>query len=382
MADVRKIAIVLLAVLGLALGAQAQHLGSIEMQSVTSVPFSASTCTAAIAAGDVAITNLGAGGHSLTLTSSVGVQTLVFVLQGSYDGINFFDISEQATNTVNSLAPIGVRGDGYYPVVAAKVLACTPGAGTVTLKYSGISLTPGAPAGSNLNGQLVKNIAVLAPANATLTSATIRSPFGNSGGMLQFVYTAAAGPSGSTLTVGCGSNNSFVPNSFGPFTLQTTQSLTQFFPIPPSSCNWFLVTYTSGGASAANFNLDYAFNSQSASIDPCQSFTKLSAPITAAAAATTQIVALNATQALYVCGYQMSQVATAATLQWVYGTGVACAGGTTNLTGAMGVTASQPISYGGGGTVMKVPIGNALCLTTTGAGGTAAGIVSYVSVPW
>lgn len=365
-----------------ALRCEAQFIGYTSAQSVTSIPFNGTTCAAALAAGAVPITNLGQAAHFLTLTSFGGTQTLVFALQGSYDGLNFFDISEQATNTVSSLAPIGVTGTGYYPVVAAKVSACTPAGATLTLKYSGISLTPGLAAGTNLNGQLVKNVALLAPANTTLVSNAIRSPFGNSGGMLQFVYTSAAGPSGSTLTVGCGSNNSFVPNSFGPFTLQTTQSLTQFFPIPPSSCNWFVVTYTSGGASAATFNLDYAFNSQSASVDPCQVFTKTSAPITAGAAATTQIVALNATQALYVCGYQMSQIATAGTLQWVYGTGVSCGTGTTSLTGAMGVTASQPISYGSGGTVMKVPIGNALCLTTTGAGGTAAGVVSYVSVPW
>jgi hypothetical protein len=364
-----------------ALRCEAQFIGYTSQQSVTSIPFNNSTCTAA-GSSVVTVPNIGQGAHFLTLTSSGSTQTLVYVLQGSYDGINFFDISDHGTNTQNSSAPTGVTGTGYYPVVGVRTLACTPGAATFTLKYSGISLTPGIPAGSNQTGQIIKNLALLSPANTALNTVAVHSPFGSSSGILSFVYTAAAGPSGSTLTVACGTNNAFLVNTFGPFTLQTTQSQLQLFPIAPSSCTWFAVFYTSGGASAASFSIDYAFSNLSASIDPCQSFNKSSAVITAAAAATTQIVALNATQALYVCGYQMSQVATAATLQWVYGTGASCGTGTTSLTGVMGVTASQPISYGGAGTVMKVPIGNALCLTTTGAGGTAAGIVSYVSVPW
>jgi hypothetical protein len=123
--------------------------------------------------------------------------------------------------------------------------------------------------------------------------------------------------------------------------------------------------------------------SSSGTLDPCGSgtYSKLSAPISAVAgAATTQILAALEGLSFYVCGYHLSQLTAAGTLQWVYGTGSNCVTGTTSLTGAMGVTASQPIQYSGPGYVFKTATFKALCLAVTGAG-TASGVVTYVSAP-
>lgn len=123
--------------------------------------------------------------------------------------------------------------------------------------------------------------------------------------------------------------------------------------------------------------------------DPClaPSITKASAAIAVTSATTTQLVALSGTTQIYVCSYQftVSQVITTAnTLRFVYGTGSSCGTGTVNLTGdfgAGGVLAAQPITItsGVGGTIMKTPTGQALCVTTAiGGSGTFQGVVTYI----
>lgn len=237
---------------------EAQFIGYTSAQSTTSTPFNGVTCTAALLSPRVNVTNIGQGAHWLTFTAG-NPSTLTYTLQGSYDGVNFFDISDVGTFTVNSAGFAGLQATGYYPVVAVNVGACTPGAATIKLQYSGMSLTPGVPTGTAQIGQLIKNIAVLNAANTSFQSSVLRSPFGSANGTLQFVYTGAAGPSGSTLQVQCGTNAAFVPNATQAFALQTTQSLVQAFQIPAINCPFFTVFYTSGGASAANYNLDFAF---------------------------------------------------------------------------------------------------------------------------
>ncbi len=371
----------LLATLFAAALCQAQFIGFVSQQSVTSLPFNATTCTAALAAGLVVVPNIGQGAHFATAFPGT-TTTLLYSIQGSYDGVNYFDISDAATGTVNSSGLTGVTGTGYYPAVGIRISACTPAASTISVRYSGISMPPGAPLGTNQQGQLVKNLATQSPANASLSTLAIRSPFGSSAGMLQFVYTGAAGPAGSTLSVGCGSNSAFVPVVFGPFPILTTTALvTQTFPLPATSCDYFLVNYATGGASAALFNLDFAFSSVVEPADVCENYPKLSVPVSAGAAGTTQIVPASSTLSIYGCGYQVSQAVLAGTIQWEYGSGALCAGGTTLLSGAMQTIVGQPFTLNGPGTVMKAPVGNAFCLVTTGAGATVAGIFDYVLAP-
>lgn len=123
--------------------------------------------------------------------------------------------------------------------------------------------------------------------------------------------------------------------------------------------------------------------------DPCLSpaVTKTSAVINVTTATTTQLVALAASQSIYVCEFTLtiSQVVTTAnTIKFVYGTGASCGTGTTDLTGAFGtggVTAAAPIVVASGTTAnsFKTAASNALCVTTT-IGATAAfvGYVTYV----
>lgn len=123
--------------------------------------------------------------------------------------------------------------------------------------------------------------------------------------------------------------------------------------------------------------------------DPCatSATAKSSVPINISAGATSALVAVSGTTAVYVCGFSMtiSQVATTAnTIQFGYSTVAACASAVTALTGlygAGGVTAAAPlaISQGGLATIFKTPSANGLCVTTAiGASGNFSGVLDYV----
>lgn len=91
-------------------------------------------------------------------------------------------------------------------------------------------------------------------------------------------------------------------------------------------------------------------------------------------ATTTQLVALVAGAKVRICSYaiQGSTTSTATTLKLVYGTGTACATGTTSLTPAWNMPASStalPMSEGAGvGELFQTPVGDALCATSSAAG--------------
>jgi len=95
--------------------------------------------------------------------------------------------------------------------------------------------------------------------------------------------------------------------------------------------------------------------------------TPSSVAINVSTAATTQLVALSGSTAIYVTSFDFMAGGTGnVTLE--YGTGSSCGTGTTALTGAYPLTAQNGIAKGNGlGTVLKVPSGNALCILTSAA---------------
>lgn len=79
-----------------------------------------------------------------------------------------------------------------------------------------------------------------------------------------------------------------------------------------------------------------------------------------------ELVALTASQTIYVCSFSMV-VSAAASVRLVYGTGTACATGETGLTGAYPFAANGGIALGGGAILMKTAVSNALCIETSAA---------------
>ena len=123
-------------------------------------------------------------------------------------------------------------------------------------------------------------------------------------------------------------------------------------------------------------------------VDPCvnPATVKSSASISVASATTTQLVALAAGKAIFVCGYSAtinSSATTASTIVFEYGTGSSCGTGTTVLTGAMGTEnaaagAGILLTNGYPGTIFTAPTGNALCVLTAGTTVALHGYITYV----
>ena len=104
----------------------------------------------------------------------------------------------------------------------------------------------------------------------------------------------------------------------------------------------------------------------------------LSVPINVASATTTALVTPSGTKSVYVCAFSLTVSGTAPTVQFEYGTGVACAGSPTALTGPYTATVGNEISAGAGmGTIMRAPAGNGVCVVTTGTTPGAQGILTY-----
>ena len=101
-----------------------------------------------------------------------------------------------------------------------------------------------------------------------------------------------------------------------------------------------------------------------------------SAVINVSAAATTELVALSASQIIRVCSFVISGDTAATTATFVYGTGANCGSGTTSLTGAMRMQDEGSISSTGmNGSLFRTAASNALCLTA--ATGAVTGFVTY-----
>jgi hypothetical protein len=235
----------------LAAPAQGQFIGYTSPQTVSQT-FS-STCTGSPQFFNV--NNLGQTTHYVIFQGSIQVSSSAIFLQGSSDGVTFRIFSDTSNGIV---AAVGATG--YYPVVQIQV-TCTNTA-TFTLLYSGTSASPTTFQGLNLQGQINKQLFQGAPAGSSASINGQRTPFGNSSGTLNFIYTGGAGPGGSTLSATCSDRASVTNQTFGPFALATTASLSQVFQIPAGTCENFTVNYNAGGASANSFNLDYDFNSQ------------------------------------------------------------------------------------------------------------------------
>jgi hypothetical protein len=158
-------------------------------------------------------------------------------------------------------------------------------------------------------------------------------------------------------------------------------------PVLAQSPNTDTYFYTPGGG-GVNGALGMCLNGSNKAV-PCNaagvlptpvtvtgSASSSSVPINVSTATTTQLVALSGTLSIYVTSLDVIAGGTG-NITFEYGTGTACATGTTALTGAYPLTAQAGIAKGdGNGTILKVPAGNALCVLTSAAV-QMSGSVSY-----
>ena len=361
----------------------AQFIGYVGLQSASQNLFSSTACTGA--AQTAVVANQGQTQHSLLIQSS-SAQSQVF-LQGSTDGVNFTRISDEMDGFTSGTT---LTASGYYPVVRVN-MTCTAG-GTFSIQYSGTQVQSAPPAGDALRDTVDKGI-VSGASSTVNANYSIRPPYGNIQGLL--ILSGGNATTGPQLTWFCNRNT-----AGGPYVIYTVQAATtavatgpQYFPIPNIVCPNLSLNY-SAGTGGTTYSLEYVFSPPGTQSDPCGTLPQSlglttsfsvsgSVLINAAAAATTAIVANQSASTIYVCGFTLSQGA-AGTFQFIAGTGATCGTGTTNLTGAIPMAANTPISYGGSGkTIFRTTEGGMaggqrLCITTTGAGATAIGVLTYV----
>ena len=323
------------------------------------------------------VINIGQNEHFLTVSQSNNPQKFQAELQGiDSQGVvyGFSDSLVLAGGTLRG----SVYASGYYPIIQVQVV-CSPITGTFSISYSGSWGASPSNSGTYLINQIDKVIFNLLPATSS-TSVSIRTPYGSSGGTIFAIYNGATSAGGSLsvtcLLQGTALGVANISSLSAPLENNTT---VQRFDIKDQVCPIATVGVAASGA-AGTLTVDYVFKQPGGNslADPCQTngVAKSSAVITAPATSTTQIVALSGNTSIYVCGFHGSHNAAGA-LQWEYGTGVACATGTTALTGVETLDTNDPVSYGPGSTIFTVPPGNALCAVTSVAGA-FHGVVTYV----
>lgn len=228
--------------------AQAQFIGFTSPQTVSATVANNIACTPTIS---VIVPNLGQTVHSVTFVVT-GSEPAVAVMQGSNDGVNFFQISDKGFSSIGS-----VTASGYYPVVRVQI-SCSLGATRVSATYAGTSVTQGPTFGDIDASYYNKVIAVdsSVSAGSNFTSPAVTTPYGSLSGYLLFNYFGGAGPANSTINVQC---VSATVASLPTFTLATPTTL-QIFPVPNFPCENAVISYTSGGASANFINISFLFS--------------------------------------------------------------------------------------------------------------------------
>jgi len=381
--------IALFFLLSVATACGAQDLGNVALRTISATLANGATCTGAAqnftTSGNAGIPagtfkNVGQTSHLATATSNAAT------FQMEIDGIdnlgNVYRLSDlQVGIPTSAKGGLVVTASGYMTNIQVSV-TCTAAA-TFSAAYTG-SFSPQPP---NIAGTLLASVDKLpfqtAPANAT-ASITFQTPNGNSAGTIIHDYSGI-GPAGSTITAQCITNSGQNLSSFN-YALGTTAA-PQFFNVPGSTCPFVTLTYTSGGASAVTYTLEYIFSAQgtAGNSDPCASTTKKSSVLlNISTATTTQLVPLSGTSSIYVCSFVFGARSTGGTavpsVTFEFGTGAACAVGTTALTGGF-FSADPPTitpSPGYQGTVFNTAPGTALCALTAGTGINVQGVLDYV----
>jgi hypothetical protein len=347
--------------------ARAQFIGYESPQSSYQTLANNVNCTGS--AQNFPVSNLGQTQHYASAVAGGSIQTFKMEIDG-IDRLGFIyrisDVESLGSNVATNLG--SVAGSGAYPVVQVSV-TCSPNTAVFTVSYSGASATSNINAGSFLLSQIDKISFSAIPATVSKNDFQYQTPFGNSAGTLYALFNGAAS-TGATISVVCNSSGISAATAQYSFPLAANLSV-QSFQVPASECAFAQLQYT-GAAGGSTFSAEMIYSTPGNPLlaDPCAApgITKSSAVISAPATATTQIVALSANAAIYVCGFQGSQ-SVAGAFQWEYGTGASCGTGTTAVSGVETTLSGTPVLDGDAGmTIFKAPPGNAVCIVTSIAG--------------
>jgi len=377
----------LLGIFGLCFPAslRAQFIGYTTPQSVQQRMLNAVTVpTTAI------VPNLGQSVHSLTYTA-VSCTGVDIRLEASNDGVNFFAISADATDTApNPIGGVtgtgGVTAVGYYPVVRVNLLTVIGGACSVTAFYAGTSTIQPTPTQINQQaaGYRFPVTSNTVTSNA-FTTIALPTPFGNSRGSL-WIQCSAACAAGGVVTI-FASPADTTPIGSTSITTASVRTITglQKFDVPGFSTNRVFVGITPTAASANTWTIVYNFwqpgldpflandlvgssEAQSAYPVSCDNYSPIS---------TTASVVLKsglANKNIHVCSITLVPAA-ADNVAIVEGTGATCGTGTTGVVGGstaatgLNLLAGAVYAPGSGfGQIFQTAVaGNDLCVLVSAA---------------
>lgn len=389
-----KAVLVLLAVLCSAIPARAQFVGYVSPQTEQltlannlACTGGAQTFTTGQVFGGQTFSNLGQTQHYITVQPSAAVISLKAEIDGIDNAGNVFRISDILNTGAIPLVPLALTGSGYYPKIQISV-TCGSATGTFTMNYSGASSTSNVNSGSYLLAQVDKTLFAGASTGTTV-SILIQPPFSSSSGLLSF-FSNLGPPSGSSIGVACFGTTALATQTFP----LSTSGGNQYFTPATTVCPLLTVTYTSGGASANTYSLEYIFNGQgsggsSTSADPCLNpgIAKSSAAINITSATTTQLVAAGVNTAVFVCGGSFTIApsgTTADTIQFITGGAASCATNQVVKTGTYGngdlttTTGVATVTLESNGTVFSSVIGAGVCAVTAGTTVNIQGMLSFV----
>lgn len=233
--------------------AAAQFAGYFSPQGVVVTPFSAVT-TAGVSSN---LRNLGQTIHLMTYSVSGGGATVLDIrLDGSYDGVTWFAISDDATDSVQGQ----VEAVGYYPFLRANLVACTGcgGAVAVTAKYSGISSSPSQLFGFYNQSQQVRKVVFLNASQNVDQTVTIGTPYGSSGGFLVIINPTIDFPALSTFLVNGRMGPQGIPFSILNYIVPSGTG-TVTVPIPAEAATSLDVRYSPNGVGTSTFHAFVVF---------------------------------------------------------------------------------------------------------------------------
>lgn len=247
--------------LALVAGARAQDIGNVGIRTiaipnvfnaVTSAQTTPTTCSGSPASsgGTACIQNLGQTIHLLQYKVAGSPTMIQIRLEGSWDGSNYFPISDDGTDLVQG----EVLAIGYYPQVRGNLVQCIGCGGGVTLSasYSGSSMPGNNPFGFYNPGQQVRKVVFTRVSAASSQSVTgIAAPFASASGFLVLTGTSTWGSGNFTVTGHVGESawsSTITPNSIA----------YQGIPIEPTAATSIDVSYSASGGSGT-FSAYYVF---------------------------------------------------------------------------------------------------------------------------
>jgi hypothetical protein len=288
-----------------------------------------------------------------TATSSATIQ-----VAGTYVGTNQFEVSSdnQVTWANVSCTPPN-SATAVSSTTSTGLWQCNV-AGYTHIRARGSAYTSGTAAININSGHSVPSIVTGVSGATTTTSGTASAVTQPGYPMICDSATSGSVTAGQAQMVRC--------NTAGLLETVTAIGTSDGQTVANGACSM-----TSNGSALCP--LVYPFTKVSGSnIFNAQFVCDKTAKLNALAAATTQIVALAASQKIRVCSMSVSNNnATATTLKMVEGTGSNCGTGTADVTSLwnIGATTTSPIfmAWGNGGAIITTTAADALCFTSSAA---------------